>query len=357
MGSHTALFTAHLVRGRDTLINTQAFKHFADIHSQVSLFLPAHWERKDTDTTPESRYTTLFSAALSTNVSAATNNQAAPNLSIKTFKGNIINRFQLAESEILRAQTESESYERLEYKEQLIDTFPGIVYLCSYLRPLDDGQVREYFELCAIVESPDITAVIRGTTPAEIAEDEIKIFNACFATMRIISPKDSSTPSVFNNEAENLSYYHKILGLSLHAPTGWLGIKEDEFPLVIVAPEEEDYTSSICIKSNAQKIQSQEEFEAFIQSMYFVDGGPQIPDYAFMGGTFTTIEGTHAYIANYSWTSPEAGNRTLINVDAWFWNEEQDGLTEVHCYALASLAEKYIPAFSGVVSSLRHIPG
>lgn len=151
-----------------------------------------------------------------------------------------------------------------------------------------------------------------------------------------------------------VSYYDKALGISLEMPSTWETGRSEDFPLVILGPETQDYRSNLSFDRTPLAVPDPERLAEIIAATH-EDQKRDYPDFVQANEERLFIDQRPAYWQEYTWTAPET-NRRYTQVFGLIVTDP-DHVIDFHGATLPDLQDEYIPLFRRIVDSIRIIPG
>ena len=145
------------------------------------------------------------------------------------------------------------------------------------------------------------------------------------------------------------SYFNDDINIQLNMPDDWTTAKNEQFPLILFAPQENDYRANMTVSVRELKPPTQEHFEELIKKTRIeheqdYKGFDLIEEDKWMQDEFP------AYQEVYHWNSDEE-DIPLTQIFALIMTGT-DALYSIHCTTLQSLEATHLPQFKAIIKSL-----
>lgn len=152
--------------------------------------------------------------------------------------------------------------------------------------------------------------------------------------------------------AEVRSYFDPDLRLSIELPATWDIGSTDEFPLVLLAPDEGGFRANVGFSDRAIDPPGKHGFTAAIEQLK-TEQADDFDSYELAGERRLVHDGRPGFMLRCRWDLEHGPTRVAQIAALYAVSDER--LVEVHCTALAELESSYLPAFHALLDSLRFI--
>jgi hypothetical protein len=150
--------------------------------------------------------------------------------------------------------------------------------------------------------------------------------------------------------ADVYHYVDQALALSLDVPAGWSGLRDEHFPLTLLAPEEHGYQAHMSFMAQQLVPPTEARLEQLVRDTY-QSGSIQLPAYRLLDLQKRTVDAEPAFSVRYQWEPAEIG-QALTQLDLLILARAAT-VYVVHCYTLQQLQGGYLPVFEQIIDSIR----
>jgi hypothetical protein len=144
------------------------------------------------------------------------------------------------------------------------------------------------------------------------------------------------------------SYFSDDVNIQLEMPKSWTTAKNEQIPLIIFAPQENDFRANMTVTMRELKPSTQEHFEDLIRKTR-VDHEADYKGFTLIEEAKWMQDDFPAYQEVYHWNSDE-DNIPLTQIFALIMTGP-DALYSIHCTTLRSLEATYLPPFKAIIKS------
>ncbi len=144
------------------------------------------------------------------------------------------------------------------------------------------------------------------------------------------------------------SYFNDDLNIQLELPEGWTTSKNEQFPLILFAPAENDFRANMTVSMRELKPPTQAHFEDLIHKTR-VDHEKDYAGFSLIEEEKWMQDEFPAYQEVYHWNSDD-NNIPLTQIFALMMTGP-DALYSIHCTTLRSLEATYLPQFKAIIKS------
>jgi hypothetical protein len=245
-------------------------------------------------------------------------------------------------------------YGQLSTKARKVDGYPAITQVAKWQ---DQETSVSMVEHVTTVQAGGYLFVLIGMGGAATAEPDLVVFEGAINSVRFILPEvtvTGTTEEANDDQSEPplVSYFDANLGLSLLAPRGWVAGAIEAFPLNFFAPEEKGYRAHLSFGLAQLDAPDLPTFEALMLALY-PSAGLALEEYRLHTSYAFTLDDRPAFLARYDWFAG-VNLSHLAQVDVLVW-VQPNICYKVHGYALLQTADRYMPVFADVISSIRFI--
>jgi len=149
------------------------------------------------------------------------------------------------------------------------------------------------------------------------------------------------------------SMFDPLLGLSVEAPDGWAQHSTEDFPFLLLAPREADYSSNLGFSRSGDPSPSPEGMQRAIAAAR-AEQEAEYPGFIHLAERHGEVDGFPAYIQIYSW-QPESAPQPFVQIYGLVLTE-RNGLIEINGATLATLSATVLGQFDAIIASIRFIP-
>jgi hypothetical protein len=144
------------------------------------------------------------------------------------------------------------------------------------------------------------------------------------------------------------SYFNEDVNIQMELPEGWTTSKNEQFPLILFAPQENNFRANMTFSIRELKPPTQEHFEDLIGKTR-VEHEQDYKDFALIEEEKWMQDEFPAYQEVYHWTSDE-GDIALTQIFALMMTGP-DALYSIHCTTLRSVESTYLSQFKSIIKS------
>ena len=150
----------------------------------------------------------------------------------------------------------------------------------------------------------------------------------------------------------NKSYYDADVGLSLEMPTDWDAAASDQFPLLLIAPPEQDFRANLSFSIQELIPPTPEHFRLIIKETR-ADRRRDFVDFELFSDQHILQDNFPGHIEQYHWKMDE----THVHMTQLFSLilTGPDALYGLHGTCLQSTEDHYLPIFIAIIRSIRFI--
>jgi hypothetical protein len=151
----------------------------------------------------------------------------------------------------------------------------------------------------------------------------------------------------------NKSYYDPDIAISLEMPLDWDAAASDQFPLLLLAPPQDNFRANMSFSVQELDQPTPEHFKAVIRQTH-ADRRRTFTDFQLVSEKRILQDNFPGHIEHYHWTMddthiPMTQLFALILIGP-------DALYGIHATCLRDTEQTYLPIFNAIIHSLRFIP-
>ncbi len=151
----------------------------------------------------------------------------------------------------------------------------------------------------------------------------------------------------------NKSYYDPDIALSLEMPTDWDAAATDQFPLLLIAPPEQDFRANLSFSVQEFDPSTPEHLQWVIDQTR-ADRSRTFVDFQLISEQRIMQDNFPGHLEHYHWTMDDSG-LPMTQLFALILTAP-NALYGLHATCLQATENRYVPIFMNIIHSLRFIP-